>query len=795
MSDGKIRVNTTIDNSKAKKDLKDLENMTENTKKNIEKTTVILNSSGKPIKLIDVKTEAQLNKAKARMSEIRAEIQRAQKETDKMLSDAWTDEQATAVLEMEEIQLKTIREEYEELEKRVKAYEQAKAQAEQQKVDTNLTKSAGEDVKVSTDAAAYVSKIKDTEEYNRKLEETRYHLTAIEQASERAAAKTGVDVNKILSGNKEYTKLQARLNALEGAAGRFGGTSVSAFGAANKAANKVTGAIQKGIKKMTKYTFAIFGARSAFFFLKSVMSGYISENEELSNSIAGIKGALSEILAPAILRVVNLVKLAMAYISAFVKALTGVDIVARYNARALQKQASATKGLSKAQKENQSAAFDEQNKLSDPSAGGAGGGSVGGGSGELELPTLNEETLSKIERFASKLAEIRQWVADHKIEFAILAGIIAGCFAISEIQEFISCLTGAGDGLQGLLDKITLIAGIGAIFAGVFTAADALKEMKENGVSAGNVIKLFAGIVLTLVGVVLLLNASLLASPWTWLAIAIVAVIATIVLMITHIDEVNEAFKRVIEKIKEKLGVAKEWLQTHVTEPIKEKLKKPIETITEAVQKVFNKCKEIVNKIIEIVKTLKKVFSDTVIKPFKELLSKGWEKIKPHVEKIINSLKEKFQKFKDYVSELFKTVVSAIGDFFKGIVTGIVNSLFESIENKINSFIRKLNAAIGLINKIPGVSISKVTELELPRLARGGIVNNPGKGVPLIAGESGREAIIPLERNTEWMDDLASRISVGGEITIPIYLDSTLIATRVIKKQEQMAFATNGGVL
>ena len=103
-----------------------------------------------------------------------------------------------------------------------------------------------------------------------------------------------------------------------------------------------------------------------------------------------------------------------------------------------------------------------------------------------------------------------------------------------------------------------------------------------------------------------------------------------------------------------------------------------------------------------------------------------------------------------------------------------------------------INGAIGIINAIPGVNIKTIQEVSLPRLAKGGIVNNIGKGVPLIAGEAGREAILPLENNTEWMDILVDKIN-GGNTTVPIYLDGKMIAKYMIDLQKRRAFATNGG--
>ena len=62
-----------------------------------------------------------------------------------------------------------------------------------------------------------------------------------------------------------------------------------------------------------------------------------------------------------------------------------------------------------------------------------------------------------------------------------------------------------------------------------------------------------------------------------------------------------------------------------------------------------------------------------------------------------------------------------------------------------------------MINNIPGVDIPKLGRVGLPRLARGGVLDNGARAV--IAGEAGAEAIVPLEHNTEWMRRIAREIN------------------------------------
>ena len=82
-----------------------------------------------------------------------------------------------------------------------------------------------------------------------------------------------------------------------------------------------------------------------------------------------------------------------------------------------------------------------------------------------------------------------------------------------------------------------------------------------------------------------------------------------------------------------------------------------------------------------------------------------------------------------------------------------INGAISSIENIINKGIRLINGAIGLINKIPGVNIGKLSELKLPRLAKGGVVD---KATLAEIGENGAEAVVPLAKNKQWIRAVAN---------------------------------------
>ena len=127
-----------------------------------------------------------------------------------------------------------------------------------------------------------------------------------------------------------------------------------------------------------------------------------------------------------------------------------------------------------------------------------------------------------------------------------------------------------------------------------------------------------------------------------------------------------------------------------------------------------------------------------------------------------------------------------------------LNGALSTIEKVLNTPINAINGLLSIINKVPGINIGKLSTIKLPRLASGGIVNNPGHGVAIggaITGEAGREGVIPLT-DPYAMQTLGREI--GKWITVNntsnTYLDGRLIQRNQEKVKEELAFSTNGGM-
>ena len=207
---------------------------------------------------------------------------------------------------------------------------------------------------------------------------------------------------------------------------------------------------------------------------------------------------------------------------------------------------------------------------------------------------------------------------------------------------------------------------------------------------------------------------------------------------------------------REAFAEAKDYAVKKFTE-IKDGLVAAFSVIWNKVVEIYNKIKEIFsalwwafkeyvwNPIVDRVTTFYKDKIKPIVDSVKEAFKKIGEAFKervidPIVEKF-NWIKGKLEEFMGWVVDLFRKISTRVTDFISGLFKSVINAVLSKIEDKINSFIRLLNGAIGIINKIPGVSITKVSEISIPRLATGGYVaaNTPQLAV---VGDNKREGEI-----------------------------------------------------
>lgn len=227
--------------------------------------------------------------------------------------------------------------------------------------------------------------------------------------------------------------------------------------------------IQKTIKKVAKWTMAIFSVRSAYMAVRSAMGTLTQYNEELASKIEAIKVAFATALEPIITRIVNWVYKLIGYLNILTKAWFGIDLFAHSQEKALKGSVGQAKELRK-----QLAGWDEATVLNENGTTGIGG--TAGGS-TFEPPELDEGLVKKFERFAEVMKDNWWWI--EKVGIAL--GVVFGAAKIGGIISNIGKLMGAKGvgGLTGALKAIPTLIKIGIIVAGVSYVINTVKKIKD----------------------------------------------------------------------------------------------------------------------------------------------------------------------------------------------------------------------------------------------------------------------------------------------------------------------------
>ena len=171
--------------------------------------------------------------------------------------------------------------------------------------------------------------------------------------------------------------------------------------------------------------------------------------------------------------------------------------------------------------------------------------------------------------------------------------------------------------------------------------------------------------------------------------------------------------------------------------------------------------------------SIKRIFS-SVDTFFKVRFTAAWNAVK----QIFSNVDSFFGGVLTKIMNVLKKAASAIGTAVSDTFKGAINWVLESAIKKINNFINAINFAVGIINKIPGVNIGTISTLEVPKLATGGVVD--GATLAMV-GERGKEAVVPLENNTEWMDLLAERLNGNAPTKLVLQVDGKALGEATIK--------------
>ena len=448
----------------------------------------------------------------------------------------------------------------------------------------------------------------------------------------------------------------------------------------------------KTFKKVGKLALGIFSIRSAYMLVRQATNLIAQDNEDIANKLSAIKGSLTNLLAPAVEYIVNLVYRLLSYLNVITTKFLGIDL--------FKKTAKSGKSaVNSAQKLRKTlAGFDEMNILNDNVASsGGGGGTTSGGVSPVDTSGF-QKTIENYEKMWNEILDI-----DRKDAKEIL---------LNSDDTWGLLKLGWFDTTQGIIKQMTYFYQfLDTTFKGIkaLVYGDTTEAKKQFGFSFNSIIGMFRGFAQTFSGI----NETIVG--WGYA---------------TGKNFTKGIQENLINPLKEKLGVL--W--------------KPMST-----------------NFISASNTITKYLTT-----FGTKIGGAFNKI----------------------TTLFTNFGTKVGEGFSGAFKKVFNAMMSSAETMLNKPIRGINALVDKVNSIPGVKMSKLSSIKLPRLAQGGIVNNPGRGVNMgsyIAGERGAEAVLPLTDDT--LQRLANMIPITINLTNS--MNGRVISRELKKIQNQSNFANN----
>lgn len=511
----------------------------------------------------------------------------------------------------------------------------------------------------------------------------------------------------------------------------------------SKASNKMTksmgnafGKLGKAIKGSLKAVFVTAVLYKFFKAFKDHISGAMSKNKEFAKSLNAIKANLSVAFTPIIEAVMPLItRLAQGlatvtkYIATFIAAIFG---------KTYKQAVNSTKKLQGEAKKAQASTSRDFDELHNVDKDDSGSDSSGTDFSALDTSQLNtgpmqkfQEILEKIRGTVEKvspafknfyekgikpvvqwlggklkdafqflgkqLSKVGDWFVEHKESFSKLGDSLGRLWNL--IEPF---LNAAWDNLKILM---------GGIFDGFLSSAGSILDVLPNVIDF--VTALFTG-------------------DW---------------------ETLKEKGKEIVEGWWN--GIKERW-----------------EIIKETASSLFSRFIDLVKEIFGI-HSPSTVFSDIG----KNLIQGLIDGIKNIWENLISTVTEKLGRLKTLVTEKFISVKDSALEAFDKFKTGLkekcngiwsslkefINKVLGGVENMINKPVNALNKLIRKLNSLNinvpevlgggtiGFNIGEFSQVSISKLARGGLVSKPTLS---LIGEAGKEAVLPLEHNTGWMDGI-----------------------------------------
>lgn len=584
------------------------------------------------------------------------------------------------------------------------------------------------------------------------------------------------------------------------------------------------------VKKVTKWSLAVFGVRSAYSAIRSAMSTISQYDTQLADNIEYIRYALASSIQPVVQSIMDIVIRLLQYINYIAKAWTGKDLFKTADAfKDAQKNA---KGLNK-ELNKTTASFDRVNVLSSQK----GTGTSGVATPSADLTGLPEGGVPKW----------IEWIANNGKTVATIIGLIGAAIIGLKLAGFIKDISGVTKALGGFK------ASTGLALAGVLLLVGSIANLIMNWDTMSNKQKAIS-IALAALGASFIALGYAIATGLSVATLGIGAIIAAIVALVAAIgtivikwateekaiksveqaqkdlktaqdeykdaqddyinavDNATEAYEK-LEEVQRKTGLSGEELyksvqdgtldyrnmkdeQKEVYKAYLENMKaqEELDNSTNALKDAKNKEKAATWEAKLAQEAQNEAFKDGGEKAqqFKKDVIDAWENHELSAEQardiIGKSMSEMSRSTQEAFSEdipdaikngldpkNYETMGQKLSKWFSGVIQGIGNS----ISDFWNKHFGNSKGGVTYSSGSSGFAKGGVVYSKPLKLARGAVINQPGRGVPLtsaVGGERGQEGILPLT-DSQQMEYLGQ--AIGRYVRINNYIENNMDSKRI----------------
>lgn len=552
---------------------------------------------------------------------------------------------------------------------------------------------------------------------------------------------------------------------------------------ANNFGNSFGKSLKSGINSIKTFALSLLSIRTAFTLISKAANSYLSIDTQLNDSIQNSWNVLGSLLAPALEYVAGLFSKLVNSVASFIKALTGIDLVARANSKALDKQAKSASNASKSL-----AGIDDIDVLSTSSS-----------SGADENTTITADIdSSPFESMVAKMKDIFSTLFD-PIKSAwdnVGAGVIDSMkFAFGGVKDLVVSIGDSlfevwtnGSGQELTENLLTIFQQIFDIVGGITSSVS--EVWTETGLGTEIIQNLFDNLnekmeIINIIGGYF--------AQWT----------------------VSETFKSTIENILKSITSIQE-LSNSIWESIKSWVIS--EDFKNALNYVFEFIDDISNMASDVLDWATKMWEDYLKEPFEKLLDAlskvveaigaVWDFFEPVIDWIIDAIENQLEPVIDNLGSIIgglSDIIGGIADFITGVFTGDwekawegiksifqgiwdtlssiiktpINGILAGIENAVNAIIKGFNWIKKSLNKISfdipdwvpivggqkwGFNLSLSDNVSLPRLASGNVAYEKTTAIfgEYANARSNPEITSPVSLMKESFRDVLNEFEFGG---------------------------------